>query len=361
MRTRRARLVAAAWLGITMAVIGLFVFAYLTRPPTSASARIVTLEKEIRCPTCGGLPVYSAKTASASSIRAYITHEVASGASNQEIIDSLVASYGDSVLLAPPTNGVGLYLWLLPLAVGVLLVVELIRTYTGRRATRGEPPAARAVASSEVAAKGVTPAAATPAAGDPAAATPAAGSREVATGSPRSRIAPRTRRPRLLQAGVLLLAVGAGALVTLLITGARSSSAPSVADQLASAETLAGLGAVKQARAVFEQVLARDPSDPTALAYVGWIDFNLAKSTYTKAAAVDEMAKAARVGRFDPSAQLYYGLALYYGEDKPTQAVARLERFLAANPNRSLVRNAAPLARPVFQAAHRKIPAQFGS
>lgn len=346
MATRRARLIGAAWLGIVVAVVALFAFAYLTRPPTSASARIVTLEKEIRCPTCGGLPVYSAKTASASSIRAYISHEVATGASNQEIIDSLVASYGDSVLLAPPTNGVGLYLWLLPLAVGVLLAVELGRVYRGRRATR------RAPVRDEVRV-GAAERAAPPTPSDPIP------SGEPATIAPSPRPALRTRRPRLLQAGVLLLAVGAGALITLVITGSRSSAAPSVADQLASAETLAGLGAVKQARAVFEQVLARDPSDPTALAYVGWIDFNLAKTSTAKATAIDQMAQAATLGRFDASAQLYYGLALYYGEDQPTHAVAYLKRFLAADPNRSLVRNAAPLARPVFQAAHRKIPPQF--
>jgi cytochrome c-type biogenesis protein CcmH len=339
MRTRRARLIGAAWIAIAAAVVGLFAFAYLTRPATSASARIVALEKEIRCPSCGGLPVYSAKTASASSIRAYITHEVDSGASNQEITDSLVASYGDSVLLAPPTNGVGLYLWLLPLAVGVLLAVELARTYTVRRASRGETVVrARRATDSEFD-------------------HPAPAAAVLAPSRPRS--AQRARRPRLLQAGVLLLAVGVGALVTLVITGARSERGPSVADQLASAETLAGLGAVRQARAVFEQVLARDPSDATALAYVGWIDFNLAKSAAAKASAINQMAEAAHLGRFDASAQLYYGLALYYGEDQPTQAVARLERFLGDSPNPSLVRNAAPLARPVYQAAHRKIPAQF--
>jgi cytochrome c-type biogenesis protein CcmH/NrfF len=48
---------------------------------------------------------------------------VAQGESDTQILTTIEASYGPSILLSPSTSGVGTLLWLLPTAVFVGLVV----------------------------------------------------------------------------------------------------------------------------------------------------------------------------------------------------------------------------------------------
>ncbi|WP_298336453.1 cytochrome c-type biogenesis protein CcmH [Ferrimicrobium sp.] len=384
-RPHRSRQILLVWVTLIIVAMVSIGYAVVNTPSTTAQGRIVTLEKEVRCPSCGNLAVYNSKSASSYSIADYIQHEVHAGASNQEIVDSLVASYGDTILMAPPTNGVGLFLWLLPIVVGLVLAYEVYRSLSSRsrraehrtRAlaiatatgtvsseahTAPTEPMSDAVTTRETAATNA--AAMDTAVGEdtpPAKSLPAEGAmaaEATATSVPVATDKPFFSR-RLAQIGAALILVGVGALGTLLLTRSNSTSAPSLTQELASGETLAGLGAVKQARAEFDHVLATYPSDPTALAYVGWIDFNLAKTKSTKAEAISVLAHAATLGAYDASAQLYYGLALYYGEDKPRAAVDHLNRFLATHPSKSLVVQAYRLAKPAYLAAHRKIPNTF--
>ena len=384
-RPHRSRQILLVWVTLIIVAMVSIGYAVVNTPSTTAQGRIVTLEKEVRCPSCGNLAVYNSKSASSYSIADYIQHEVHAGASNQEIVDSLVASYGDTILMAPPTNGVGLFLWLLPIVVGLVLAYEVYRSLSSRsrraehrtRAlaiataagtvsseahTAPTEPMSDAVTTRETAATNA--AAMDTAVGEdtpPAKSLPAEGA--VAAEATATSVPGATDKPffsrRLAQIVAALILVGVGALGTLLLTRSNSTSAPSLTQELASGETLAGLGAVKQARAEFDHVLATYPSDPTALAYVGWIDFNLAKTKSTKAEAISVLAHAATLGAYDASAQLYYGLALYYGEDKPRAAVDHLDRFLATHPSKSLVVQAYRLAKPAYLAAHRKIPNTF--
>ncbi|MGC9154289.1 MAG: cytochrome c-type biogenesis protein CcmH [Ferrimicrobium sp.] len=393
-RPHRSRQILLVWLTLIIVAMVSIGYAVVNTPSTTAQGRIVTLEKEVRCPSCGNLAVYNSKSASSYSIADYIQHEVHAGASNQEIVDSLVASYGDTILMAPPTNGVGLFLWLLPIVVGLVLAYEVYRSLSSRARKAEHRTRALAIAAATTAVSSEVHAAPTEPIGEAmttreTAATDAAliGASEgedtppvkslpmerTETTTPTEATAPAeatatsepvaTGKPffsrRLAQIGAALILVGVGALGTLLLTRSNSPSTPSLTQELASGETLAGLGAVKQARAEFDHVLATYPSDPTALAYVGWIDFNLAKTKSTKAEAIGVLAHAATLGAYDASAQLYYGLALYYGEDKPRAAVDHLDRFLATHPSKSLVVQAYRLAKPAYLAAHRKIPNTF--
>jgi cytochrome c-type biogenesis protein CcmH len=407
--TKHSRRILVAWVVLVLVAVVSVGYAIANTPSTSAAGRIVTLEKEVRCPSCGNLAVYNSKSASSYSIADYIQHEVHDGASNEQIIDSLVASYGDTILMAPPANGVGLFLWLLPIVVGLVLAWEVYRSLSSRarRSANRERALAHAPMGSsmtiDVAPGGPKSSpgidarsAAGPLegvaqgealdddqvgaksaisgeidnlsegggervadAGDPARPQETVGGNE----SPSRTSARSGHRPlfsrRLAQIGAALILVGAGALGTLLLTRSGSTTAPSLSQELASGEALAGLGAVKQARTEFDHVLATYPSDPTALAYVGWIDFNLAKTKSAKADSITILARAAQLGAYDASAQLYYGLVLYYGEDKPVQAVDHLNRFLATHPSKTLVTQAYRLAKPAYLAAHRKIPNTF--
>jgi cytochrome c-type biogenesis protein CcmH/NrfF len=377
-RAKHPNRVLVAWIALFMIALVSVGYAVIRTPSESASARIVALEKEVRCPSCGNLAVYNSKSASSYSIAAYIDHEVHAGASNQEIIDSLVASYGDTILMAPPANGVGLFLWLLPIVVGLVLVYEVYKSLSSR--SRKPKSQNRALVSA-------SPAPMLSLTIEDGSRSPIVGSERVevkleSTGGDDARRAVDAsareddedpvsasssgkpmRKPffsrRFAQIGAALILVGVGALGTLLLTRPSSSSSPSLTKELASGEALAGLGAVKQARAEFDRVLATYPSDPTALAYLGWIDFNLAKTKSAKADSISVLAHAAQLGAYDASAQLYYGLVLFYGEDKPVAAVTHLNRFLATHPSKSLVQQAYRLAKPAYLAAHRKIPNTF--
>ncbi|WP_298209716.1 cytochrome c-type biogenesis protein CcmH [Ferrimicrobium sp.] len=385
-RPHRSRQILLVWVTLIVIAMVSVGYAIANTPATSAEGRIVTLEKEVRCPSCGNLAVYNSKSASSYSIADYIQHEVHAGASNQEIVDSLVASYGDTILMAPPTNGVGLFLWLLPIVVGLVLVYEVYRSLSSRsRKERHRTRALAMVAPTAAVSVDVDAAELSTLIEDsiPPSVPPETGALEGVGDAREPNDAPSNRTTtvqgtepvveqpvrtakgksffsrRLAQVGAALILVGVGALGTLLLTRSNSSSGPSLTQELASGEALAGLGAVQQARTEFDHVLATYPSDPTALAYVGWIDFNLAKTKSAKAEAIDVLSHAATLGAYDASAQLYYGLALYYGEDKPSAAVDHLDRFLATHPSKSLVEQAYRLAKPAYLAAHRKIPNTF--
>jgi cytochrome c-type biogenesis protein CcmH/NrfF len=377
-RAKHPNRVLVAWIALFMIALVSVGYAVIRTPSESASARIVALEKEVRCPSCGNLAVYNSKTASSYSIAAYIDHEVHAGASNQEIVDSLVASYGDTILMAPPANGVGLFLWLLPIVVGLVLVYEVYKSLSSRShkpiSQHAVSAGASLVTAASLAVDGRRPPSTVgselieeglQSTGGDDANTAIDAPEEVNDESPAlpTSSVKTTRKPlfsrRLAQIGAALILVGVGALATLLLTRPGSSSSPSLSQELASGEALAGLGAVKQARTEFDRVLATYPSDPTALAYLGWIDFNLAKTKSAKAESISVLAHAAALGAYDASAQLYYGLVLFYGEDKPVAAVAHLNRFLATHPSKSLVEQAYRLAKPAYLAAHRKIPRTF--
>ncbi len=319
-RTKRRRL-AAAWAALFVVVITAVAIAVFGGETSSGvQARVAGLEQEVRCPSCGNLSVYNAKTASAYSIAGFIRREVAAGQSDQEIIDSLVASYGDTILMSPPASGVGLYLWVLPAVVAMGIGYEVYRSLGQNRVM--EKPSRDEARDGSLA---------------------------------RRRRLPKISKTFALWGGVVALA-GLGGLAALAFL---PGGGPAVGSELSAAETLASLGAVKPALQGFNQVLAKQPQNPSALAYKGWLQFNEATSQRDKSAALAVMSKAADLGPGDPQAQLFLGLALFYGRQEARQGAFYLDRFLADLPRHSLLAEAAPLARPVYAAAHWKIPAAF--
>ena len=107
--------------------------AVLLRPSASSeSSRIAHLETLVRCPSCDDLSVAVSNATSAIAVRHEITAKVHEGQSDDEILTSLEAAYGTSILLSPPTSGLGVLLWIVPL-VGVLLLVASALRLARRR------------------------------------------------------------------------------------------------------------------------------------------------------------------------------------------------------------------------------------
>jgi len=86
----------------------------------SPSARTRALAEEFRCPECEGLSVADSSAPTARAMRADIRERVAAGDSDAEIRQVMVDRFGESVLLKPEGEGIGLLVWGLPVVAVVL-------------------------------------------------------------------------------------------------------------------------------------------------------------------------------------------------------------------------------------------------
>ncbi len=110
----------------------------LSDPALEARAR--TLSKELRCLVCQNESIDDSEAPLAHDLRVLLRERLSDGDSDQQVLDFLVARYGEFVLLKPPLAWNTALLWLMPgglLALGTLGLILLMR---GR--LRGETPAA---------------------------------------------------------------------------------------------------------------------------------------------------------------------------------------------------------------------------
>lgn len=91
------------------------------------AARVARLESLVRCPACEDLSVAQSDATSAIAVRHEIAADVARGLSDAQILTSLESAYGTSILLSPPTSGLGALLWVGPLLVALAVVAGAIR------------------------------------------------------------------------------------------------------------------------------------------------------------------------------------------------------------------------------------------
>ncbi|KIQ00055.1 MULTISPECIES: cytochrome c-type biogenesis protein [Pseudomonas] len=119
--------------GVAHAAIDTYEFA-----SEAERARYRQLTEELRCPKCQNQNIADSDAPIAMDLRAEIYRKLEAGDSNAQIIDYLVARYGDFVLYKPPVTRRTLLLWYGPAAllVGgfVLLGVIVLR----RRKAGGE-------------------------------------------------------------------------------------------------------------------------------------------------------------------------------------------------------------------------------
>ncbi|MCZ7530293.1 MAG: cytochrome c-type biogenesis protein CcmH [Acidimicrobiia bacterium] len=93
----------------------------------SPDARLESLTRELRCPTCQGLSVADSPSSTARAIVDDVRRRIEAGETDGEIRDAYVETWGEWILLEPQNSGVSLLVWLLPIAglvlgVGVLVV-----------------------------------------------------------------------------------------------------------------------------------------------------------------------------------------------------------------------------------------------
>ena len=75
---------------------------------------------KIHCPICSGESIAQSQTDISRQMMNEVREMVKAGRSEQEILNTFAASYGERILLEPPRTGVNSLLWTLPIAFAVI-------------------------------------------------------------------------------------------------------------------------------------------------------------------------------------------------------------------------------------------------
>ena len=127
-----------------IAILGAVAWSAVPHDATAAE-RVDRITSELRCVTCQGLSVKDSPAASSRQMRDLVVQRVAECRTDDEIRDEFRASYGDWVLLSPPTSSWTGLIWLVPLvALAAGLAVALGRMRP--RAPNAAAPSARELA-----------------------------------------------------------------------------------------------------------------------------------------------------------------------------------------------------------------------
>ena len=134
--------------GALLFVLGLLVLsipsAFAVQPDEVMSnpaqeARARELSRELRCMVCQNQSIDDSDATLAKDLRLLVRERIAAGDSNKQVLDFLVARYGEFVLLKPRFETHTLLLWLLPpfVLIGGGLGLWLHIRRRGRGADRG--------------------------------------------------------------------------------------------------------------------------------------------------------------------------------------------------------------------------------
>ena len=131
------RLTAAVLLGALIALPAFAVSdpAELLRDPQQ-ERRAEAIGQQLRCLVCQNESVEESDADLARDLRRIIRQRVMAGDSDQQVIDWMVARYGNFVRLRPPFNAMTLLLWGAP---GIALLVGFVVVLVARRRQPAAP------------------------------------------------------------------------------------------------------------------------------------------------------------------------------------------------------------------------------
>lgn len=139
------RAIVACLLLATCATAGAIVFEQREFDDAEQLARYKTLTYELRCLVCQNQNLADSDADLAADLRREVYRMVRAGKSNDDVVEFMVARYGDFVLYRPPLKAKTVLLWSAPFVLGIggvaLLLVQLRR--------RSAAPAAAAPLSDE--------------------------------------------------------------------------------------------------------------------------------------------------------------------------------------------------------------------
>jgi tetratricopeptide (TPR) repeat protein len=172
----------------------------------------------------------------------------------------------------------------------------------------------------------------------------------------------------------LLIAVGLVILVVHFVQARQPGQASSgsvtvsqaqlIEQQLQQADALNQQGSTKSALVLYDKVLSVDPSNPHALSYAGFLQWNVGSTASVPSLTRVGRAEIETAIRNNPSygqAHLFYGLVLENQDHNHAAAVAQFNDFLNDAPPASELTQAAPLVAGAYKGAGVPLPAQFSA
>ena len=113
-------------------------FSAAANEPDTLDRRVAALSQELRCLVCQNQTLADSNAPLALDLRRTIREQLAAGASEEEVIDFMVARYGDFVLYRPPLKASTLLLWAGPFLLLFAGAFLLYRRVTRRRVAEPE-------------------------------------------------------------------------------------------------------------------------------------------------------------------------------------------------------------------------------
>jgi len=100
--------------------------------------RVIDLAAELRCLVCQNQSLAESNAGLAVDLRNQIREQLARGASEREVVDFMVARYGDFVLYRPPLKASTFFLWFGPFLLLIAGMYVLIRRIRRQRTMNGQ-------------------------------------------------------------------------------------------------------------------------------------------------------------------------------------------------------------------------------
>ena len=119
----------ALWLALCLAPL-----APRAADDPALDKRVAGLAHELRCLVCQNQTLADSNAPLAVDLRNQIREQLQGGASERDVIDFMVARYGDFVLYRPPLKASTLALWIGPFVLLALGAFLLVRRLVRRRA-----------------------------------------------------------------------------------------------------------------------------------------------------------------------------------------------------------------------------------
>ena len=126
---------------VVLALVSFSVFGKEAAPVSDdpvLDQRVMSVASELRCLVCQNQTIADSNAELALDLRRQIHDQLKKGASERDVIDYMVARYGDFVLYRPPLKATTVLLWGGPFLLLILGVVVLFRNI--RRQKAGAPP-----------------------------------------------------------------------------------------------------------------------------------------------------------------------------------------------------------------------------
>jgi hypothetical protein len=172
----------------------------------------------------------------------------------------------------------------------------------------------------------------------------------------------------------LLIVIGAVSLLTHFLHSAQpgqplsgsisQSAQQQIEQQLDEALQANNRGDVGTALNLYDQVLSEDPSDPNALAYAGYLQWNIgSKSHVSNLVKIGraEIEKAVHISPSNPEGHLFYGLVLANQDHNDAGAVEQFNHYLADGPPVAQTSKVSADVAPSYQAVGQPLPPAFGT